>query len=150
MAETATRRPKVVLEERFDLPRGGALHLATYEIPSNLVLYLQCRGFASATMVARVIDHRERAVRVGRVALFNDLLDLDGYDPPVRDELTRWQKRNKNRVLATHVLLRSRIVAMGIQMASLALGEHLVTYSRVADFDGVLRGSVPGWARATG
>lgn len=148
MVETLTRRPRVVLEERFDLPRGGALHLATYELPSNLVLYLQCRGFASASMVTRVIDHRERAIRLGRVALFNDLLDLEGYDPPVRDELTRWQKRNKEKVMTTHVLLRSRIVAMGIQMASLALGQHLVTYSRVADFDGVLRGWVPGWSRA--
>lgn len=148
MVETLTRRPKVVFSERFDLPRGGVLHLATYELPSNLVLYLQCRGFASASMVARVIDHRERAVRLGRVALFNDLLDLEGYDPPVRDELTRWQKRHKESVMTTHILLRSRIVAMGIQMASLALGEHLVTYSRVADFDAVLRGWVPGWARA--
>jgi hypothetical protein len=132
-------------EEEHPLPRGGLLRLAAYEVGDRRVTLLRCRGFAPAEMVGKVLTHRESVTRLGRTVLFHDLYELDGYDPMVRDELTRWQRRHGLLVEGTHVLLRSRIVAMGIQVASLALGQAMRTYSLAHDFEREIRKIVPGF-----
>jgi hypothetical protein len=140
-----TSSVRVFAEEEHVLPRGGFLRLSAYEAGDKRVTLLRCRGFAPAEMVAKVLEHRERVTRLGRTILFHDLFELEGYDPMVREELTKWQRRHGLLIEGTHVLLRSRIVAMGIQVASLALGQAMRTYSHARDFERDIRKLVPGF-----
>ncbi len=68
-----------------------------------------------------------------QTALFSDWYDMRGYDTAARVELTRWLGWMRPRISEYHLLVRSRLVAMGVAVANLALGGWLdSTTNRIA------------------
>ena len=106
-------------------------------------------------MIARLAIHGEagfappiieafesRLVRAARVRIFFDAEDLLRYDPELRTDLVARFFADRARIESVHVLVGSRLVALGVNVANLAL-RGLVTshYARtrfVEELDGAL------------
>ena len=69
---------------------------------------------------------------------FQDYGEMSGYDSESRILLTRWCTQHVADIGAVHVLVKSRMVAMGVTTASMALalvGVRLTPYSNRAEFE---------------
>ncbi len=107
----------------------------TLERPASHVELLVGRGHASAGFAELIIAEREQILRdVGRIALFDDLTQVVGYDSRVRLELTGWSKANRSRIVNFHILTASRLLSMGIGVASLALGGAIHGHMQLGPF----------------
>jgi hypothetical protein len=73
-----------------------------------------------------------------RSALFTDWYEMTGYDSAARVELTRWMATMRPRVSEFHLLVRSKLVAMGVAVANLALGGWISSTSNRATFQQLL------------
>ncbi len=58
----------------------------------------------------------------GPISLFTDWSQGTGYDSRTRNELTAWTLTHRHHLRAIHVLVHSKIVAMGLGVANLAIG----------------------------
>lgn len=104
---------------RFFDEKGSAI----LRRPAPHVEYLIASGYARAEAANHIIAQRKRILEeCGKIALFDDLENLEGYDSTVRLKLTTWSRENRSKIVAFHILTRSRIVAMGVTVANLALG----------------------------
>lgn len=88
--------------------------------PAILVVALQNHGEAS--FVEPVVDAYRSMQAEGHIHLFFDAEHLTNYDSPLRAGLTTAFLPDRHRLEGFHVLLRSKIVAMGVSVANLALG----------------------------
>jgi hypothetical protein len=114
-----------------------------FRAPAPGVLWVRASGHASADFVTSVVTLRNAAVKAwGRVTLFDDLDGLTGYDPGVRAGLTEWVNQNKGAVTAVHILVRSRVVAMGVGVANMVLRGVISAHSDRAVFDRELEAAV--------
>lgn len=59
---------------------------------------------------------------------FHNWLDMTNYDSVCRVELTAWVLRHRSQS-TLHIGVRSRMVAMGVSVANLALGSLIHVYS---------------------
>ena len=113
-------------ETRFADARGSLQITAPY--PG--VLLVRFDGHARAPVADAIIVALDAAVAVyGSVIVFDDWYGATGYDSAVRLKLTDWTRRNDAKLRGTHVLVGSRLIAMGLSVAGLALGKHFHTYS---------------------
>jgi hypothetical protein len=111
--------------------------------PAPGVLVVVARGHLEASLVPPVLAWRDRAVaRLGSIDIFDDGVDLKSYDSEARVLLTAWGKRNRDKVREHHILFRSRVVAMGISVANLALGGHIQTHTSRAAYEAALAAAV--------
>jgi hypothetical protein len=58
----------------------------------------------------------------GKLHVFHDWLEMTGYDSRCRQRLTSWSVARRDAYQEVHLALRSKLVAMGVQVANLALG----------------------------
>ncbi len=86
-----------------------------------------------ALHLMRAFD-RIGAITMGSLDVFHDWEAVTGYDSIVRQELVRWSEENEKSG-EVHVLVKSRLVAMGVSVANAALGGKLVIYSDRAKFE---------------
>lgn len=100
------------------------------------VLEVVLRGHGHEELAAIVIRRKEAVLSdAGELAVFFDLGDMPGYDSGLRVALTRWLQSHL-RSVKIHVVVRSKIVAMGVSVANLALGGIIQTYTqRVGAFE---------------
>ena len=70
---------------------------------------------------------------------FWDLRDLVQYHSSVRVVSTNVLLSNRPKVLSIHTLSTSKIVAMGVAVANLALGGMIENHTNAASFEGALR-----------
>ena len=111
--------------------------------PAPGVLVVVARGHLAASLIPRVLAWRDQAVlRVGAVDIFDDGAELESYDSEARVLLTGWGKKNRDHVREHHILLRSRIVAMGVSVANLALGGHIQAHTSRPAYDAALASAV--------
>jgi hypothetical protein len=68
----------------------------------------------------------------GKVYVFHDWMELTGYDSRTRVRLTAWSAAHRNDYQEVHLAVRSRIVAMGVQVANIALGGFMRAHSGTA------------------
>lgn len=107
--------------------------------PLPHVELIRAEGYAEAEVVAAILDHRDRMIReCGSIALFDDLEKMTGYHSAVRVGLTEWSRQNKARISAFHILTRSKITAMGVTVANVALGGHIRAHARRESFEHAL------------
>jgi hypothetical protein len=71
----------------------------------------------------------------GRIHVFSDWERMEGYDSAVRMELTAWALRRRSGFAGIHALVRSRLVAMGLSVANVALGNFMQAYTDRAVFE---------------
>lgn len=60
-----------------------------------------------------------------RLRVFHDWAKITGYDTEARIHYTNWSQPLIAQVDAVHILFESRLVAMGVSVANLVLGNKL-------------------------
>lgn len=55
------------------------------------------------------------------LCVFHDWLEMTGYDAPCRKRMTEWSVARLSSYREVHIGVRSKLVAMGIQVANIAL-----------------------------
>jgi hypothetical protein len=70
-----------------------------------------------------------------RFITMGDFWDLETYDSGFRVEQAAWIKKHETKWDGSHVLVRSKLVAMGITVANLALGGKIKVYAQRSEFD---------------
>jgi hypothetical protein len=95
--------------------------LSIREVAPGVVLTVFA-GHGSMEVAEALIEYFERMIeRYGSIAIFDDWEAAQGYDSEVRICLTDWTKRHFDSLRTTTVLVRSKILAMGLSVANLAL-----------------------------
>jgi hypothetical protein len=83
-----------------------------------------------AELAAPIIEAIDEALRrARRVSVFFEAEKLRTYDSALRTELTRRLRRDLDRFEGIHVLVASRMIAMGVSVASLALDGKLTSHA---------------------
>ncbi len=114
------------------------LHLCTLELaaPAPHILASRVVGMGSLEMVQNVIEFGDALIAdAGSIQIFHDFSEVSGYRAEARRVLVDWGVQNPDAIECTHVLFRSKIVAMGVSMATRLLGEQLTGYSKYPQFD---------------
>ncbi len=115
----------------------------TLRRPAPHVELLRGEGYAIAEFAPAILESREMILHdCGKIALFDDLEHMTGYDAEVRLQLTTWSKKNRGRIVAFHILTSSKVVQMGVAVASLALGGGIKAHTKRRAFDTALGKSV--------
>lgn len=113
----------------------GSLELFT---PGPKLVLSVAKGHLEEQYIPMVRKIDELIARDGEVTIFHDWLEVTGYETRVRTEWTKWSSGQADGVESTHILVRSRIVAMGVRTAALALalvGSRLNSYTEPEAFD---------------
>lgn len=82
-------------------------------------------GYLSLELARAIITYVDPLFEQGRVRGFHDWFRMTGYDTASRNELTAWSLRHKA-LAQINIGTRSRIVNMGVAVASLALGDQVI------------------------
>jgi len=91
--------------------------------PGASILVASVAGFGEAEFAAAIMTPFRRLTKASsRVHLFFDVESMTNYDSALRTGLTGGFLKDRARIASLHVLVRARIVAMGVSVASLALG----------------------------
>jgi len=104
--------------------------------PAYGVFFTRASGYADLDCALHVMRAYDRlaSYTLGDVDVFHDWEGVTGYESVVRQELVRWsQEQTKSGEV--HILVKSRIVAMGVSVANVALGGELKVYSDRQKFD---------------
>ncbi|MFK8003739.1 MAG: hypothetical protein AB8H86_29520 [Polyangiales bacterium] len=111
---------------------------------------LELANPAAGALVVRMtgrmeLEHAQAICEYGQITVhqhcetpnaFLDLFEMDGYDTECRLLLTEWTQEQSPG--PTHVLLGTRVVALGVAMASMALtlfGLAVTTYTSANSFE---------------
>ncbi len=106
---------------RLDWTRQGALRIIV-------------AGHGHAEYAAPVTRRFEALLRsTQRITILADFWDMPGYDSGLRVELSAWGAGHRS-IFDLHVVSRSKLVTMGVAVASLAMG-GTKSHSQRASFD---------------
>ena len=126
--------------EREQLP-GGAIRFKTkkgeavYSTPAPAVVLVRYKGHAEEELYPPISDAMNAILqRVPKVTLFVDFEELGSYDTAFRTRWTEWFRANAKRLEGSHILQKSALVKMGIQLVNLFVGEILTPVTERADF----------------
>jgi hypothetical protein len=133
--------------EREELPDGFRLRdrsgVLTLTRPRPSIDLIHGEGHASVPFVDAIIAQRDAVVAsCGSISIFDDLELVRGYDSGVRARLTAWSRANRAVIKEFHILTGSRIVAMGVTVANIALGGQIVVHLRRVDFERALKRAI--------
>jgi hypothetical protein len=117
----------------------GTLRIAKVTDRRQPLLWVQYAGYGTAELVPPMLEALEESLLFDRPVVFDDWQHVTGYDSAVRQQITDWAQADKTRILETHILVRSDLVAMGVAVANLALGGHIRAYTRRDEFEDALR-----------
>ncbi len=68
----------------------------------------------------------------GKIAVFYDFSEMPGYDSGLRVVWTQWLQAHLRSVAKIHIVVKSKMVAMGVSVANLALGGIIQTHAKRA------------------
>jgi hypothetical protein len=91
-------------------------------VPCPNLLVVCLRGFGEADFALPVVKAYESLVKRSRLHVFMDCEHMTNYESALRTVLTHTFMPDRERFAAFHVLTGSRLVAMGVSVASMALG----------------------------
>jgi hypothetical protein len=115
---------------------SGVVHIW---YPAPTVFVSRVEGVITEAMASAMLVAGQRIIATdGALVVFNDWAAVTGYDREARVLLTRGGKQLRRQVEANHFLVRARILAVGIQLANIVLGNMNVHATRAA-FDRALR-----------
>jgi hypothetical protein len=104
--------------------------------PAPGVFHTVIVGYTQAEEARQIIAAGDRVIaEAGMLVAFHDWEAMTGYHTESRVLLTEWGLRIRAQVEKVHVLVRSRVVAMGVSVASLVLRGMLVSYTQRAAFE---------------
>lgn len=67
--------------------------------------------------------------------IFHDWMELTGYESRTRLRLTTWSAARRHTFEEVHLAIKSRIVAMGVQVANIALGGFMRAHTGVSSLE---------------
>ncbi|MCC6874071.1 MAG: hypothetical protein IT378_07160 [Sandaracinaceae bacterium] len=110
----------------FRAPRG---ELWIWQ-PAPRVVVQKCVGHAPEA-IARAMTQRLTSIiaNASPIVIFDDWQGVTGYDSDGRLALTEWTRRQLSHIEAIHILVGSKLVAMGISVSNLVLGQPSHAYS---------------------
>lgn len=121
MRDPASTSPALVSPrdaERVTSERGS---IAFWEV-GPCIYATEVSGYMTRDMAQLIIARAEPLYsRRGRIYGFHNWFEMENYESSCRVELTAWVLGHRDRT-ALHIGLRSRLVAMGVSVANLALG----------------------------
>lgn len=96
-------------------------------------------GHFTPTLSRAIVVHAsEQLTAAPFLTAFHNWTEMTGYETACREQLTRWAMRHRHDS-KLHLLLRSPIVAMGVTVANLALGNVLVVHRSLSSLRGELQ-----------
>lgn len=102
------------------------------------ILLQRVSGYATRPIAEAILRAADKALdEYDSLALFDDWFAVTGYEPDVRKLLTEHTARHRERMVEVHILVNSRLVAMGIAVASI-LVPGIRTYSDRQAFERLL------------
>lgn len=122
----------------------GSLRLVE---PAPGVYYCRVDGSYSKELYDRGFDApmTRELPRHESLSLFVDWWDLQGYDSAVRAAATEWVTDNRAKLTRTHIVMRSRLVATGVNTAAMLLtlrGIHLTVSASLDPFEKALEAAI--------
>jgi hypothetical protein len=92
-------------------------------------------GDPHADLTIEYAEEMKRRAHGHGLIVFHDWLRMTGYAPGCRKRLTAWSLANLSCYASVHMALESKIVAMGVSVANLALGGIITTHSDLASLE---------------
>ena len=124
--------PAAFAESLEESPRG-TLHL---KIHSSGLLLATVRGHYGVDLLHPYLRALADVARSNRAIGFHDWEGMVSYDSECRRSMTRWTLQNISRVAKVHILVKHRLVAMGVATGSMLVGRNLVTaHTRRSEFE---------------
>lgn len=120
-APTLGETSAVRLEEHRE--GGGALRV--WRQPGARIYSTRVVGYLSVGLARHIIDYVDPLFEGGRVLGFHDWFLMTGYDSQSRTQLTEWSLR-RSKLAQINIGTRAKLVTMGVTVAALALGEHVL------------------------
>jgi hypothetical protein len=123
---------------------GGLAHetsrgrLALWTLDQGVFVF-QIVEHGDKSFVAPVVAAFERSLRHGASQMFVDVELMTSYDTELRTEVTAAMGRERRRIGCLHILVRSKIVAMGVSVANLALGGIMTIHGSAPPFQQALQ-----------
>jgi hypothetical protein len=112
------------------------------ENPAPSIVHTRGEGHADLACVKEFWDYFESVARTqSPIENFHDWANLAGYDAEVRQRYTQWARAHRAEIKAATILVSSRLVAMGVTVANLALG-HLTAHHDRGKFERALEEAV--------
>jgi len=143
---TAPHRCRLASVECTELADGLSIEerLATYRLrrvrPGTIEMILRGGMHDRAVPVATEYLLREIA-QVGTLRFFVDTTGIASYTSEFRKLWTAWLSERRAQVPEVHVLVASRLVAMGVQLANIAMGGTINVYSDRRRYEAAIFGS---------
>lgn len=101
-------------------------------------------GHLSVALAKSIISYVDPLFEKGRVLGYHDWFKMTGYDTASRNDLTAWSLRRKA-LAQINIGTKSRIVNMGVAVASLALGEQVIRqFSEIATLEAAFQDALAG------
>ena len=91
-------------------------------VPAPNLLVVRLQGHGESEFAAPIVEAYQRLQKTPAAHLFFDAEELDNYESALRVELTKCFFPERQQLASFHVLVRSKLVAMGVSVANLALG----------------------------
>jgi hypothetical protein len=136
------------------MPDGSVLHVHPqgavqfHDLGRGVVLH-GCLGLSVAEFAPLVIDDCERVIKAhGTCNIFVDSYDAKMMTTAFREKMTGWVAERSDVVPGLHILLRSKLWEMAINIAKLVIrNDVLKVYSKIETWEGVGKRIVPTFAR---
>jgi hypothetical protein len=110
----------------------------------------QAAGHGGAIFVASFLEAVEAAVAAGAHEIWDDWARIQSYDSDARVEILHWTKAHPAIAPHIHVLVGSKLIAMGVTVANLALGNVFHVTSDRRAFEAAVLARLGGHGAASG
>jgi hypothetical protein len=103
------------------------------------VVATRFEGHLTIAVTEEVLTWLERRVAArGALHAFHDWQSMESYDSAARVGMVRWMREHPGALSSLTLLVRSKLVAMGVAAANALLGGHLHATTSRAEYDGAL------------
>lgn len=104
------------------------------------VLVSRGQGHLDTELAGHIVESGDAVIaRYGTLVAFHDWQKIETYDSNARARLTSWDYRIRQDVERVHILVASKLVKMGVSVASLVLVGMIVAYDDRSRFEVALR-----------
>jgi hypothetical protein len=134
--ETVTVR-EVEQGPYFEVFRGSGAMRIDWTRKGALRVIMAGHGDAGYSPLA--VRRWDTQLKAGRFVLLADFWDMQTYDSQVRVGWTGWCTKHRADLDGLHILLRSKLVAMGVTVANLALGGLITVHTERTKFDALAK-----------
>jgi len=127
---------------------GPPRYQLTTEDGSSYTLYVPAKSVGVGVVTGHGTAEIARAMiaqvnilfaQEGTLAVFADFSEMKSYTTETRVLLTDWTKTKLPKIRMLHLCVRSKIVAMGVSVANMALRSSIQMYTVRARFDAALQ-----------